>query len=144
MTTSESHFQFRFRIEEKAGGGFVARSEDGKCTFEGATREEVEGKVREYLVQQLPAEIANKLGEALKPGFQERSSDIHLPGIHITKKVTVKVNTRRNDDDPEGVTLSKTLDMSPKAEAAISPTVVALALLLVGALIVIWRLWPAH
>jgi hypothetical protein len=66
MGISESHFKFSFRIEAKPEGGFIGRSEDPAITLEGATREEVEEKIRAKVAEitgvNLAALPAEKLG----------------------------------------------------------------------------------
>jgi len=61
MGVSESHFKFSFKIEPKPEGGFIARSENPALTLEGATREEVEGKIRAKIAEIAGTDLANAL-----------------------------------------------------------------------------------
>jgi hypothetical protein len=61
MTISESHFEFSFKIEPKPEGGFIGRSEDPAITLEGATREEVEEKIRAKIAEITGTNLANAL-----------------------------------------------------------------------------------
>ncbi len=71
MSGSEQHFTFRWKITTKPDGGFVAVSDDPADNIEGATREEVEGKIKEKLAAALGADIAVKI-------------DLSKPGTHVT------------------------------------------------------------
>ena len=81
MSLSESHFKFSFKIEPKPEGGFIARSEDLDCTLEGATREEVEGKIRAKIAEIAGIDIANAL-----PLEKLGQSGVN---VNIQKKFTV-------------------------------------------------------
>jgi len=61
MGISESDFKFSFKIEPKPEGGFIARSENPDWTLEGATREEVEGKIRAKIAEISGIDIADAL-----------------------------------------------------------------------------------
>ena len=61
MSLSESHFKFSFKIEPKPEGGFIARSEDSALTLEGATREEVEEKIRAKITEITGTDLASVL-----------------------------------------------------------------------------------
>ena len=90
MDTSERHTTFRWRIEQKPEGGFIARSADSPDTLEGTTREEIEAKMREKLAAVLGPEIAAKV-------------DFHhtgAPQVHVEKKISVRWN--KNVQPPGG------------------------------------------
>ncbi len=80
MDISESHVKFSWKIEPKPEGGFIARSENPGWTLEGATRDEVESKIRAKIAEIAGAETADKLaGDKLgHPGVN----------VNIHKKIT--------------------------------------------------------
>jgi len=82
MSISESHFKFSFKIEPKPEGGFIARSEDLDCTLEGATREQVEGKIRAKIAEISGIDIADAL-----PLEKLGQSGVN---VNIQKKFTFK------------------------------------------------------
>jgi len=61
MSISESNFKFSFKIEPKPEGGFIARCDNPDWTLEGATREEVEGKIRAKIAEIAGIDIASAL-----------------------------------------------------------------------------------
>jgi hypothetical protein len=76
MTFSEKHFTFRYKIESKPGGGFIARTEDPADTMEAATLEEMEAKMRE------------KLATLAGPDFP--GADLTQPGTQVETRVVKK------------------------------------------------------
>ena len=82
MSISESNFKFSFKIEPKPEGGFIARSEDLDCTLEGATREQVEGKIRAKIAEISGIDIADAL-----PLEKLGQSGVN---VNIQKKFTFK------------------------------------------------------
>lgn len=76
MTFSEKHFTFRYKIESKPGGGFIARSENPADTIEAATLEEMEAKMRE------------KLAALAGPDFP--GADLTQPGTQVETRVVKK------------------------------------------------------
>lgn len=59
MHFEEKHVIRRWTIEEKPGGGFLARCDDPPETVEAATREEVQAKMREKLREMTGAALSN-------------------------------------------------------------------------------------
>ncbi len=79
----ESITKFSFKIEAKPEGGFVARSEGLGETFEGATKEEVEEKIRAKVAEVAGPELAEALANALK--------GVDAPKIQVKKKIEFAV-----------------------------------------------------
>ncbi len=70
MSISERHVVIRWKIEEKPGGGFVARSDNpADELIEGATKEEVQEKIKAKFAAAVGPAIAAELN-ALKPSTQ--------------------------------------------------------------------------
>ena len=59
MLFEEKHVTRRWTIEEKPGGGFLARCDNPPETIEAATREEVQAKIREKLKELTGAALSN-------------------------------------------------------------------------------------
>ena len=78
MSGSEQHFTFRWKIESKPEGGFIARADDPADTIEAATREEVEARIKEKIAAALGPDIASKL-------------DFSQPGTQVTTRIDKKV-----------------------------------------------------
>lgn len=83
METKHSETKWAYKIEPKLdGSGFVAKPNDpSQESIEGATREEVEEKLRAKLMEMVGAQVKAGLGGL---GF------LNIPGV------TVKVNRRVN------------------------------------------------
>ena len=66
-----------YRIEDKPGGGFIARSDDPAAeTFDGATREEVQQKIDDKLMA-LVGDLLHhkiKIGDSVNVSFTEKVS----------------------------------------------------------------------
>ncbi len=60
---TEPHQKYQFKIEQKPEGGYVLRSEHPPLLIEGATKEEVEEKLKAEITKLLPEGIAKKLVE---------------------------------------------------------------------------------
>ena len=84
----ESHlnFNYRFKIEEKPGGGFIARQEGGDLTLEGATKEEVEQKMLEKLSLVAGPQVAKALKGLSLADIKEQG------GIHVERKFNLVIN----------------------------------------------------
>ncbi len=89
MSFTETHVTYRWKIEQKPEGGFVARSDDSAETIEGATREEVEAKLKQKLASLIGPEIAK---------INLREPTLRWD-THIDKKFTI---TRTSSLDPAG------------------------------------------
>ncbi len=79
MSISERHVTYRWKIEQNPDGSFVARADDPSETIAGASREEVEAKLREKLAAVLGPEIAAKL-------------ELHQPGSHVETRFQKKIS----------------------------------------------------
>ena len=94
MTMQESHTTLRVKIESKPDGGFVSVSENPQLNFEGATREEVENKVRQQLVQILGPQVAGMLPTNFSdPSFvRENVATPDKIKMNIKKSFNITVN----------------------------------------------------
>ena len=138
MEFSEKHVTFRWRIEAKPEGGFIARSDDPADTLEAATREEIEAKIRERLV----AVMGSGLSELDLSGL-----DLTHPATHVETHVERKFSFSPGEPSP-----GTPSDAPPPAQlqypspGAIEPTGSSLlsavwkAAVLVGIVIIIWLL----
>ena len=125
MTFTQTHLSYRFNLQQKPEGGWVATCEDPSCTLEGATREEVEHKMKAKIAEQLTPEITEQIKLA-------------IPGVKVNSNI--KITLRRGDSGT--VTRDQNLD-GPKAEAAISPKLLVLIGALITIVLLLWRL-TAH
>lgn len=97
METKRTTTRFSYRIEEKPGGGFIARSTDpGVEALEGETREEV--------LRNVEAKISAIIGEQL-PSFK-------LGGLNLTAKTKVNVTHQTSFGDSSN--LSSSSDFSQR------------------------------
>ena len=84
-----------YRIEEKPGGGFIARSDDPSAeTFEGATRDEVQQKINDKLLALVGDALHHKitLGDSINVSFTEKVStkfSISKPSQDIAEQTEV-------------------------------------------------------
>jgi hypothetical protein len=83
MHFEEKHVIRRWAIEEKPGGGFLARCDNPPETIEAATREEVQAKIREKLKELTGAALSNL--DFSKLPLNQPGSVVKLPS---TTKVT--------------------------------------------------------
>ena len=118
MSISESNFKFSFKIEPKPEGGFIARCDNPDWTLEGATREEVEGKIRAKIAEIAGIDIASalpleKLGQ---PGVS----------VNIQKKSTS--SSRRAGD--KRIADASTGQLESPTPAAIEPSGISLTTLI--------------
>ena len=81
--------KFRFRIESKPGGGFIARPEEGMSEIlEGATREEVQQKIDDKLTAMVGQVLNNgKVGEIVGELLHNQKK---IGGVNVQVKVTSK------------------------------------------------------
>jgi len=94
MTMQESHLTLRVKIESKPDGGYVSTSPNPQLNFEGATREEVENKVRAQLVQILGPQVAGMLPQNFSDGTAVREQ-VATPDkikMNIKKSFNITVN----------------------------------------------------
>lgn len=135
---AEAHVNFKFKIEAKPEGGFIARSDHPDLNVEGATKEEVEAKVLEKVSEMAGPQIAALL-KTIKPEDLASTSSAAKPGIHIEKKFSIQVNTTRRSPAAPPSPDSAPTPAGEAPERAISP-VVWYALLIVAALLLAWFL----
>ena len=86
MKLPEKHITYRWRIESKPEGGFIARADKPADTIEAATHEEIEAKIRE------------KLAAMLGPDFSEL--DLTQPGPHVETQVEKKFSFSLGEPSP--------------------------------------------
>ncbi len=135
MTTSESHFKFAFKIEEKPEGGFIARSEEPACTVEAATRAELEKKLEEKVEELLASDIAGTL-------------QLGSPGVHVQKNVNFRFHVSRRTaagestdssfTGSEPALASSTSDRPLQPESGFSRSTLVIVLIAVAILLALW------
>ncbi|MGH9521300.1 MAG: type II toxin-antitoxin system HicB family antitoxin [Terriglobales bacterium] len=132
MSISETHLSYKFKLQPKPDGGYTAISDDPPCTIEGATREEVEQKMREKIMEQISPEIASKL-------------TFSAPGVKLRTniKFNAHIGGARNNAALPGMNAASSLDGAPHAEPVVSPKLLVLIGALVTILVLVWRL-TAH
>lgn len=122
--------KYTFKIEQKPEGGYILRSEHPPLVIEGATKEEVEAKLRAEFMKLMPEGIAKKLLELSQ-----------MTGVTVKTNVTVKeaspMDQAFSNPAPEPM-----LTGGPKAEPLISPKLVLVLLLLLGVAFILWRVLP--
>ena len=85
ITTKTTSAKLTYRIEQRAGGGFIGRPDDPSAeVFEGATREEVQQKIDDKLL----AMLGDFLHHRVKIG------DV-AANLNLTERVTTTVSTSR-------------------------------------------------
>ena len=96
MDTKSTTTIFRYRIEPKPGGGFIARAEEGPAeTLEGATQEEVQQKIDDKLTSLVGDMLQNgklteMVGEVLHDHKQSGRAEYKIGGAQIRVNVTSK------------------------------------------------------
>ena len=96
MDTKDAVTKFRYRIEPKPGGGFIARAEEGPAeTIEGATQEELQQKLNDKFTgvvgEMLHSDKMTELvGEMLHDPNNVRSTEFKLGGAQIRVNVTTE------------------------------------------------------
>ena len=99
MDTKAATTKFRYRIEPKPGGGFIARAEEGPAeTLEGATQEELQQKLNDKFTGLVGDMLHNDkltemVGEMLHDPNKVRSAELKLGGAQIKVNVTTKSST---------------------------------------------------
>ena len=125
----ESKLNFAVKIEPKPEGGFVAHSESPPFHVEGATRDEVMGKVRDEIAKTAGPEIAAMLAGKL--------------GTHTETHFKFSVNKNTGESLSEASTPSTpVIDTGVSYGAGSGSLLTALwkPLVLVGIAIIIWLL----
>jgi hypothetical protein len=83
---------FRYRIEPKPGGGFMARAEEGSAeNLEGATREEVQQKIDDKLTALVGAMLHNDKLSAMVGDLLHNGGK--AGGVNVKVNVTRKSST---------------------------------------------------
>lgn len=131
--------KFRYRIDPKPDGGFIARAEEGSAEpIEGATREEVQQKIDDKLTVLVEGMLHNEqltkmVGEMLHNHEKVGATEFKLGGAQIRVNVTTTSSTNR----PSKPTLPSTGDLAttPSAQPQFESTsklwlVIALAVAL--------------
>lgn len=94
MDTKGTTTKFRYRIEPKPGGGFIARAEEGPAeSLEGATQEEVQRKLDDKLTGLVGEMLHNDkltemVGEILHDHKHIERADHKVDGAQIRLSVT--------------------------------------------------------
>lgn len=113
--------KFRYRIEPKPGGGFIARVEEGPAeTIEGATREELQQKLDDKftgLVGQMlhNDKLTEIVGEMLHDPNKVQKSEFKLGGAQFRINVTAKSSTTPLSQRPISSDVGN-LGITPSAE----------------------------
>ena len=132
MSFTQTHLNYKFKLQQEPNGSYTAICDDPPCTIEGTTREEVEQKMREKLMEQISPEIASKLTFSA-PGVK----------VHTNIKFNTRMGTAKNNAAVAGMNAPSSLDRTPHAEPVISPKLLVLIGALVTILVLVWRL-TAH
>ncbi|HKR32488.1 MAG TPA: hypothetical protein VJT08_18540 [Terriglobales bacterium] len=96
MDTKTATTKFRYRIEPKPGGGFIARAEEGPAEIiEGATQEELQQKLNDKFTGLVGEMLHNDkltemVGDMLHDPKTVRTSEFKLGGAQIRVNVTAK------------------------------------------------------
>jgi hypothetical protein len=91
--------KFRYRIEPKPGGGFIARAEEGPAeTLEGATQEELQQKLNDKFTGLVGGmlhsdKLTEMVGEMLHDPSKVHTSEFKVGGAQIRMNVTKKSST---------------------------------------------------
>lgn len=99
MDAKTATTKFRYRIEPKPGGGFIARAEEGPGeTLAGATTEELQQKLNDQftgIVGQMlhNDKLTEMVGEMLHDPKKQRGAEFKLGGAQIRLNVTTKSST---------------------------------------------------
>lgn len=130
MTFTQTHLSYRFTIQQKPDGGWVATCDNPPTTLEGATREEVEQKIREKVAERVTPELAKQI-------------KLSIPGMKVNSNI--RITLRPRSSDPVTITENgNVLDFGPKAEAVISPKLLALIAVIVAIALLLWSLIGRH
>ena len=118
---------FVIKIEPKPGGGFVAHSEHPPFHAEGATREEVEGKVRDEVAKAVGPRLAGMLVQGLQG-----------PHVESHTKFSFKLN-KGGSEDESPVLVSDTSSPFESGSGSLLSSVWKI-LVVAGIAIIIWML----
>ncbi len=115
MTMQESRQTLRVKIESKPDGGFVAVSPNPQLNFEGATREEVENKVRAQLVVILGPQVAGMLPANFSDPSFVREQVATPDKIKVNVKKSFNITVKKSDQT--GTEFSHTFGGTPSSSA---------------------------
>ena len=116
--------KFRYRIEPKSEGGFIARAEEGSGeTIEGATREEVQQKIDDKLTVLVEGMLHNDkltqmVGDILHDPKKVGAAEFKIGGAQIRVNVTTTASTNRlsTPATPSPADLATTPSAEPQFE----------------------------
>ena len=91
MKLPEKHITYRWKIESKPEGGFIARADNPADTIEAATREEIEAKIREKLAAMLGSDFSE---------LDLSGLDLTKPGTHVETHVEKKFSFSLGETSP--------------------------------------------
>ena len=133
MKLSEKHITYRWKIESKPEGGFIARADNPADTIEAATREEIEAKIREKLVALLGSDFSGL--------------DLTQPGTHVEtdgeKKFSFSLGQPGSGKPSDAPAPAQLQDVSPGSIGPVGESLLPAlwkAAVLVGIAIIIWLL----
>jgi len=143
MDTKTITTKFRYRIEPKPGGGFVARAEEGPAeSIEGATREEVQQKIDDKLTLIFGEMLHNDkltqmVGEMLHDHKKVGGTEFKLGGAQIRVNVTSTSSTNRlsKPSVPSAGDLATTPSAEPQFESSNKSWLVIALLVALGAVL---------
>lgn len=138
--TVEQH-KYSFKIEQKPEGGYILRSEHPPLVIEGATKEEVEEKLKAEFMKLMPEGIAKKLIELSKMAGVSVKTNVNFKINPATDQSVVRFNST-TDQSVSNLTSEPMLSGAPKEEPVISPKLIIILLLLLGLALMIWRILP--
>jgi|SRR5215469_2193356 len=143
MDTKTITTKFRYRIEPKPEGGFIARAEEGSAeTLEGATREEVQQKIDDKLTVLVGEMLHNDkltqmVGEMLHDHKNVDGTEFKLGRAQIWMNVTSKSSTNllSQPASPSAGSLATTPSAEPQFESSNNLWVVIALLVALGAVL---------
>src|SRR5579884_3413583 len=117
--------KFRYRIEPKPGGGFVARAEEGPAeTLEGATQEELRQKIDDKFTALVGEMLHNNdltrmVGKMLHDPQKTRSAELQIGGAQVRVRADSKssVTSLFRSTTPSAGDLAVTPSAEPRFES---------------------------
>ena len=112
MEIKTSTTKFRYRIEPKPGGGFIARAEEGSAeNLEGVTREELQQKIDDKLTALVGDMLHNdKLAGMVGEVLQKRG----IGGVNV--KVNVTTNSSKSLPSQPAISATSTPSLAQSSE----------------------------
>lgn len=138
--------KFRYRIEPKPEGGFIARAEGGSGeNIEGATREEVQQKIDDKLTVLVEGMLHNDkltqmVGEILHDQKKVGAAEFKLGGAQIRVNVTTTSSSNRLSKPavPSPADLATTPSAEPQFERSNKVWLVIAFAVALGAVLMYW------